>query len=416
MTQWEKALEKPLDELLKDRDALALRNRTLADAYHQAPMKHHIRRVLLRALATIYVPSRHTPRDKRRILLIRPDHLGDVLLTTPAIQMLRAIYPHAEIHVLVGPWAASILDNLSDIDLVLTIPFPGFTRSEKLAASQPYTFAVQTARRLRRIGYTDAIIFRPDHWWGAWVAKMAGIPVRIGYNQVDVTYFLTHRIHFEHTHAVVQSLRLVEALTHRQIKSDDVRLDFVTTASQEAFVAGYLAEWNVPDSKAIFCIHPGSGTKVKQWLPSKWAEVADVLSKQFRAQVVFTGGDHELSLIQDIIMKMTAPAIIMAGNTDIGHVAALYKRAKLVLGPDSGPLHLAAAVGTPTVTLYGPADPIEFGTWGDPAYHHQLTTEITCRPCRVLDWSHDDLKYHPCVRDIRVADVLSAAYKAVAES
>ena len=81
----------------------------------------------------------------------------------------------------------------------------------------------------------------------------------------------------------------------------------------------------------------------------------------------------------------------------------------MVLGPDSGPLHLAAAVGTPTVSLYGPADPIEFGPWGPSGRHKLLTSPIACRPCRILDWGDDDLVWHPCLADITVEQVLDAA-------
>jgi ADP-heptose:LPS heptosyltransferase len=110
---------------------------------------------------------------------------------------------------------------------------------------------------------------------------------------------------------------------------------------------------------------------------------------------------------------MKQAAIIMAGDTRVNQLAALFQRAKVVLGPDSGPLHLAAAVQTPTVTLFGPADPIEFGPWGSPQKHMILTSDIGCRPCRVIDWTGDDLAYHPCVREITVARVLDAARRVV---
>ena len=85
------------------------------------------------------------------------------------------------------------------------------------------------------------------------------------------------------------------------------------------------------------------------------------------------------------------------------------ERAKVVLGPDSGPMHLAAAVGTPTVALFGPADPLEFAPWGSKDKHIVLTSPIGCRPCRVLDWGDDMAKYHPCVNDITIGQVLEAA-------
>jgi len=295
---------------------------------------------------------------------------------------------------------------------VLTINFPGFTRGRDADWRSPYRYAIQTARRLRRIGYAQAIVFRPDHWWGAWLADMTGIPRRIGYNHVDTSLFLTETIDLQHEHVVQQNLRLAEALTGNT--PTNPTYTFPLTESDQAYVRGYLAEWNIAPDRDIFCIHPGAGTKVKQWPPEKWAKVADILSEQLHAEAVFTGSDHELPLIREITDKMEHPAAIMAGDTEVSQLAALYSRAQVVLGPDSGPLHVAAAAGSPTVTLYGPADPVEFGPWGDPKRHITLATDIRCRPCRVLDWSHDDPRFHPCVRDITVTDVLSAARMAAA--
>ena len=83
-----------------------------------------------------------------------------------------------------------MLENLDAVDLVLTLPFPGFTRGKAQQSLRvPYQFAIQTARRLRKIGYAQAIIFRPDHWWGAWLARMTGIPVRVGYDHEDTQRF-----------------------------------------------------------------------------------------------------------------------------------------------------------------------------------------------------------------------------------
>jgi len=103
----------------------------------------------------------------------------------------------------------------------------------------------------------------------------------------------------------------------------------------------------------------------------------------------------------------------MVGETDIHQLAALFQQALVVLGPDSGPLHLASAVGTPTVTLFGPADPVEFGTWGSSARHVILASDIACRPCRVLDWGADNPEYHPCMREIEVGQVLESARRVV---
>ena len=391
-----------------DRDALVQRNRRMAEAFHQTPVQHYVRRVLLRLAARIPVrPLRMEEKD--RILLIRPDHLGDMLLSTPAIRALRAARPDAEIHMLAGPWSADVIAAFPEVDLVLTLPFPGFSRHHpKENLGSPYKLLLQTARQLRDVGYSSAVIMRPDHWWGAAVAQLAGIPVRIGYALPDVAPFLSETLEHQREHAVLQNMRLVQRWTG-SIAPEETILTFQSNAEDAGYVDGYLNEWGISHRRRLICIHPGSGTWVKRWQPEKWARVADTLAEQLKAAAVFTGGDHEVPLVRQIMAEMEADACIMAGDTRVGQLAALYKRATVVLGPDSGPMHLAVAVDTPTVSLFGPADPVEFGPWGSPERHQIVTTDIGCRPCRVLDWGNDQEAFHPCVHEISIGQVLAAA-------
>lgn len=393
-----------------NREGLILRNRSMTAAFHATPFRHRVRRGILRSLALIPQLPAHQPAAQR-ILLIRPDHLGDVLLTTPAIHALRQALPNAELHALVGPWSARVLANYADIDVVLTLPFPGFSRHPNDSLRSPYQLALNTARHLRRLVYSSAIIFRPDHWWGAMVTHLANIPERIGYNLADTAPFLTTAIEHQHEHAVTQSLRLVEQWRDMPAP-EQTHYSFPVERIAKSYVDGYLETWGIRPEQPIFCIHPGSGTWVKHWQEERWAVIADTLTDQLDAQVVFTGSDHELPLVKRIVQHMHQPYCIIAGETNIGQLAALFGRARVVLGPDSGPLHLATAVGAPTVTLFGPADPAVFGPWGPRQKHLVVTTNIGCRPCRVLDWADDNPAYHPCMGDITVGQVLEAARRA----
>lgn len=395
-----------------DREALELRNKAMTEAFHTLPPKHYLRRAMLHFVARLPV-ARQKHRGKERILLIRPDHLGDMLLTTPAIRALRRARPRAEIHALAGPWGADVLSFYDELDAVLTLPFPGFSRSEKRSWRFPYELALRSARQLRLIGYSSVVIMRPDHWWGAMLAFLAGIPERIGYDHPDVSPFLTYALDMQNHHAVMQNLRLVERWTGR-IAVDRVQYHFANDdEADRTYIDDFLQERGIAPDQPIFVIHPGSGTWAKQWDESAWATVADTLTDQLGAAAVFTGGDSERQLAQAISAQMKYPACIIAGETELGQLATLLKRAQVVLGPDSGPMHLAAAVGTPTVALFGPADPVTFGQWGSRDIHFVLTSDIGCRPCRVLDWDGDSPVYHPCVRDISVGRVLDAARRVV---
>lgn len=395
-----------------DRAALVRRNRAMTEAIHHPPLRHHVRRWGLRAAAWLPIED-SPPPERARILLIRPDHLGDVLLSTPAIRALRAARPSAELHALVGPWSADALEPCDALDRVLTLPFPGFSRAPNPNLRSPYQLAWKTAQQLRQIRYSAAIILRPDHWWGALVAFLAGIPIRIGYALPDVERFLTQAVPPMREHAVLQSARLVERLVHHPIEPSSLLLAYTVSEEDRAWAQGYLQEAGLGDQEALIVIHPGAGALVKQWDPARWAIAADRLARQARARIVITGVEAEIQLARAIEHQMTEPSLVMAGDTRIGTLAAVLERAALAVGPDSGPLHLAAAVGTPTVALFGPADPDEFRPWGSASQHLVLTSDIGCRPCRILNWEGDSLDFHPCVRDISLDRVVEAAHRAM---
>jgi heptosyltransferase-2/heptosyltransferase-3 len=164
----------------------------------------------------------------------------------------------------------------------------------------------------------------------------------------------------------------------------------------------------------LVAIHPGSGAAVKRWRPTAWAELAGRLAADHGAQVIFTGSASEAELIDPVLALLAAgpplpqAPISLAGQTSLGVLAAIYRRCALVIGPDSGPLHLAVAVGAPTVHLYGPVDRRTFGPWGSPQRHVVVTSDWGCIPCNRLDWPDRALGEHGCLRDISVDQILAA--------
>jgi lipopolysaccharide heptosyltransferase II len=396
-----------------DKDTLAQRNRALTEAYHQRPLKYALRDQLLRAAAAIPLPAR--PAQRERVLLIRPDHLGDVLLATPAFGMLREALPGVELHALVGPWSSDILEGNRDLDQVLTLSFPGFRRTHAGHVSSPYRQAITDARRLRRIGYSAALILRPDHWWGAMLARWAGIPRRIGFDLPGMRPWLTDCLPFPPAHAVQHNALLAAYLAGIAAPGrDELTLRLRVQPADAAALDAELQQRGIAPARPIIVLHAGAGAAVKLWTEDSWRSVCSALMSEHQAVLVLTGSDAEAPLAARLAAAAGPDAHSLAGETDVRTLAALIRRALLALGPDSGPLHMAAALGTPSVALYGPADPLEFGPWGSAERHRAVTSSIACRPCRILDWRGDALENHPCVRDITPAAVLDAARRAIA--
>lgn len=366
----------------------------------------------------------HTASATPRILVVRPDHLGDLIMTTPVFRALKQHVPDAHISVMVGPWSRDVIEHHADIDRILTCPFPGFQRAAQKAWA-PYILLFKTAKQLRREQFDLSINLRPDFWWGAALLYLARIPRRVGYALEPGKPFLTHTIPFQsERHATISNLCLTSTALQsigRQLLEEPYTpeyypLHFIPTSKEKQWALRCLIEQGIDEDSPIIMIHPGSGAAVKLWRNNGWAFCADTLSKALTmskpVRIMLTGSKHERPMLEDIARKMQSPAILVTEAT-LGQLAALQAQALLVLSVDSGPLHLAVSQGTPTVQLFGPTDPRIFGPWGKKERHIVLASRYPCTtcpniPCGRLDFSLQEVAEHPCVRLIREQQVLLA--------
>ena len=403
--------------------------------------RQRLRLALLRAFAGLSSPLRPKGAPALpaapRILLIRPDHIGDLLFATPALRVLRKAFPDAHLACMIGPWGKAVLEHNPHLDQIIVCEFPALTRKPKASLLAPYRTLQTWAVRLRSLRFDMAVVLRFDHWWGALLTYLAGIPRRVGYDIPECRPFLTQAVPYvSQRHEVQQNLTLVKRAVHSRrgkafadkshteacLALDEnvhpghevgreclTPTEFPVLAVDQEYITGYLAQRGVAAEQNLVAVHPGAGAPVKLWRPEAWAQVADAIADRWQARIVITSSRDELDLAWSVYARMHSDAIVAAGDTTLGQLAALFQRCRLVMGPDCGPLHLAAATGTPTVHLYGPVDPRKFGPWGDPEKHPVLTSDRECIPCNRLDYSSEELPSHPCVRGITTEAVLGAA-------
>jgi ADP-heptose:LPS heptosyltransferase len=378
--------------------------------------REHLRTILLALLARWPVPP--APGDTRRLLVMRPDHIGDLLFATPALHGLRQAFPQARIVALVGPWASPVYARNPDLDDLIVWDIPWFNRRSPLWPGEPYAQLLRLARHLRLYRFGMAIVLRFDFWWGACLARLAGIPVRLGFDIPLCAPFLTWRMPYViGRHEVEQNWALVRSIAPQLPPMPPGRLIFAPDPEDDAW-ANDIVVHRLFGHRPIV-IHAGAGAPVKLWRIDWLAQVGDSLARHTGAPIVLTGGEAERDLIRSLIAQMAEPAMDLSGQTTLGQLAALYRRSILVLGPDSGPLHLAVAVGTPTVHLFGPVDPALFGPWGDPARHVVVQAQFSAepcqyRPCNRLDYPAEELPHHGCMATITPQAVLAAAEKVLA--
>jgi len=349
------------------------------------------------------------------VLLLRPDHIGDVLLTSPAVALVRESVPGAQLSYLVGPWSAEVARGGPPVDSLQVLPFPGFTRRASPNMVAPYALLLREAARLRREQYALVVVFRPDHWWGALLGLVAGIPVRVGVRTPETAPLLTHaRAAVPSEHATVTAVELARLALQAfgiQAPAEVTEPTFRVSDTDRAAAHDFWAR-HALDGQRVVAVQPSAGAALKSWPVDRWARVADGLIERGNA-VVLMGGPEDGPVLAAIQAHMAHGAAGVASGQALGVSAALYQRCGLLVGPDGGGAHLAAAVGTPTVRVYGPVSSRVFGPWPSVAADHHVlvaANQLACVPCGHLESPPCGATTLPaCMLAVGVDDVLNAA-------
>ncbi len=354
-----------------------------------------------------------------RLLLVRPDHVGDVLLTLPAVAALRRVLPNLHITYLVAPEAIEVPRHCPDIDEALSLPFSPFMDPPE---SPEWSEALAREAPALRDRFDLALLPRPDDPWSGRLVLAAGVPVRLGYARPRTRPFLTTALDPpENGHVVQQTLDLCRSaagILGLRGSIADGPLEgpyFVPGEAEEVEAEQFLAGVGEGEAHPLV-LHPGSGWPLKNWPARSWGMLATELSRRYRTSPLVVGGPGESALVKAVLAASGKSARGDAGRLSLGGLGALQRRARLVIATDGGPLHLAALVGAPVVGVYGPADPRQFGPWSPPGRHRVVRIQLPCSPCGTLVDPTCGATVEPaCVTGIGVEAVLAAVAELLGE-
>lgn len=341
------------------------------------------------------------PSYPRSLVVIKPCCGGDVLLSTPLLAALRHAYPKARIDYAVGPWSRPMLDNNPNIDGMLDCgPVGGGS----------YSWAEYRAlvAQLRDGGYQAAMVLDRSPLISL-LPYFAGIRHRAGLDSQGRGFSLTLRVAVERLrHEAETYLDVARALG---IFVAEPKLEFYPRPEDEQNVADFLSSLgNV--SRRLVAIHPAGGKNPgmelasKRWPAERFAAVGDLLQRETAIQVVLIGGRGDEGIAQAVAGSMKEKALNLAGQLNWGETGALFKRCGLFIGNDTGAMHLARAVGTPTVAVFGPSDPRIYGPLGPESIALWHGPEEGLPPLyRVAR----DERYHRLIEKVTVEEVWDAA-------
>lgn len=339
----------------------------------------------------------------RRILLLRLERIGDLLMTREAIARARAAWPDASIDLAVGSWNAS-LARWMPVDHVDVLDVPWLAR-EGTGASWPALMAHARGWASRR--YDLVINFEPDIRSNL-LAWLTSAPRRAGYWTGGGGALLTDALAYDPaTHVADNAARLLAHLTPRAVtiaSPGPLRADDGARAAADAVLSG------VSPSARLVGVHVAGGRESKQWHLDRFAHVARELADEDHVTVVLTGGPADRPLVDRVARALEGtPIIDAAGTLDLPGSAALLERLDVLVTGDTGPMHLAAAMGTPVVALFGPSDPQRYGPVGDG--HQVLRVQLPCSPCGQVRLPPERCRGHvpDCMDGITVERVVAAA-------
>ena len=312
------------------------------------------------------VPSVSLPHTPQRILFILLGAIGDVIRALPLLTRVRRAYPSAHITWAVEPAAAPLLDYHPALNDVLL-----YHRSRGPRAFFPFLQHV-------RHQHFDLVLDLQRHLKSGIVSFWSGAPTRIGFHRHNTKegnwLFNTHTIDAipDFSLKLGQYLKFAEALG---LPNDGVSFDLRLRPEEEQRVDTLLAE--TPRPFAAFFL--GSRWPSRFWFPQATAEVAQALQQEYGMGVVLVGGQSEVAFAQQVCAATREKLTNLSGKTTLRDLIGIFSRARLTMGPDSGPMHLAAATGVPVISLWGATSPIRSAPWGSEAF--VLQGPAACSPC-----------------------------------
>lgn len=315
----------------------------------------------------------------RKLLAIRLDGLGGVLMTTPALAALKQGVPDMHITLLASAAGAAARDYLSEVDEVIAYDAP-WSKGRKAQAQPKAEEELAIVHRLVHERFDAAVIFTgcvESALPAAMLCRLAGIPLRLAHCSDNPHGLLTDWVADLEPgacHDVERQLKLARAVG---FDTGDDRMRFGYSAADLHMLCIKLASQGVTLKRPWVVVHPGAGMPAHRYPSERFGMAADLIARHVSCHIVFTGSAEERALVQGAQRRMQQPGTSLAGRLTLGELAALIAHSKVLVSNIGGPMHIAAAVGTPVVGLGAQAHP-QHAPWRVPSrvLHHDVSLEV----------------------------------------
>jgi lipopolysaccharide heptosyltransferase II len=341
------------------------------------------------------------PKKINKILLIRLRRIGDVIMTTPAVSVLRKNFPETYISYVVEKPYSDLITGNPQINETLILP----------PHSNLKQF-IQTIKKIRNKGYDTVIDFHGGPR-AALITLFSGAALKIGY-KIKYKHFIYHiklprDPESRPIHSVENHVNLVKTLG---IKTGAIPPLYIPPSRERETkkVKQIISQKKLLDFK-IISIHVGAGNQFRSWNITNYVKLCDLFSKDPEIKIVLLGAKDDKDSIDTILNRTKSRPISLAGELNLREVRDIISHSALFIGPDSGPMHIAASTRTPIVAFFGPTLPENFGPWR--ATHKIIQKNLDCRPCKQRVCVHKDFR---CLQQITPEQVYEASLEYLSKS
>ncbi len=342
----------------------------------------------------------------KKVLLVKTHAIGDTILITPAIKAIRDRYPQAEIVLLTGRLPGEIIKGNSDVDEIISFD------ESVLFTPRPFQI-VKLIKEVRKRKFDMVFVFQYSFFIHTFV-KAFGIPFSIGFDHRNSGFLLTRKVPWDRTGKRWVADVHLDLARVLNIDIKDKSLKIEVSDGEMKFAYNFLKINKVSSDDLIIGIFPGGGKNSrdtvyqKRWNIENYARVISVLILKYKARVIVFGSGNDWELIEKLI-EFSGPGVINAcGKLNLKQLSAVIKKCSLLLTNDSAPLHIACAVDTPTISLFGPSRASALVNQTDK--HIAIQSSYPCSPCysnSVFPGCRDP----KCMESISYDEVLSAIEK-----
>ncbi|MFC1804529.1 glycosyltransferase family 9 protein [Candidatus Omnitrophota bacterium] len=347
----------------------------------------------------------------KRILIVNPFGIGDVLFTTPLVRALKDNLPGVSIGYWCNERVSGLLGCNTRIDRIFALSRGDLKKKPALSAAKSFLALVSA---LKKEKFDTAFDFSLDHRYGL-LTKLIGVKRRIGYNYRNRGRFLTEKIDLEgyaDKHIIeyyLDLLKITDIIAQDRRMELSVPQDFKSKAKDLLLPAR-------SKSGRLVGILPGAGASwgrdahFKHWPAAKFGQLADCLIKESGAQVVLLGDQSEKQIGEVLIKSSQSEVLNLIGRTSIGELTAVINELDLLITNDGGPLHIAVALGKKTISFFGPVDAKVYGPYpADTGRHIVLKKGLDCSPCYTKFRLRECLRDRECLEGITVGEASEAA-------